>query len=70
MQVPMHRIARNAHIFLPEIHICILQIVGNMNDYTQIAGIPVIAGKLASLHIWAGDWMCVHFTLHLSGQNH
>ena len=48
-------------IKLPEIctfcclteHPSILQIAGNMSNYSQIAGIPAISGKLASLFIQA-----------------
>ena len=44
MQVTTHQTAWNAHIFL--LYWSSL-IAGNMINYTQIAGIPAIAGKLA-----------------------
>ena len=49
MQVTGNQIARNSHILLPY---WLPLIARNMNNnYTQIAGIPVMAGKLASLSI-------------------
>ncbi len=48
MQVTIHQIAGNAHfllLFWPPL------IAGNMINYTQIAGIPAIAGRLASLQL-------------------
>ena len=46
MQVTRHQIAWNSHFLVPDWPFLI---AGNMIDYTQIARIPAIAGKLASL---------------------